>query len=199
MNRKTYIVSLILVLVFLAAQLCLKFIFPETFLIVVEEPHLVLAGNFIMNHRWLYLIILCLIGVLSDHLYFGAVCQTAKLKWSLWVIILVYNITLASLYAYAPQIIINYSTLITGASLCYLIGVSSIYTIKLRPLAITFTITNVAQLFVLLIRNVTVLLTESNILTTFLVSADSYLWAALCFILFRKDNTKKEDMRNGNG
>lgn len=194
MNRKVFIAALVTISIALMLQLCLKFIFPEIFLIAVEEPHIVQAGNFISQHSWLYLIVLCLIGILSDYLYFGAVCRTAKLKWTLWIIMLVYNITLASLYTFAINFIVQHQELITGISLCYLIGVASLYTTELRPLAITLLLTNINQLLVLYIRNVTILLTQCNILTTILVSADSYLWAALCFVIFRKGGKQ-----HGNG
>jgi hypothetical protein len=76
--------------------------------------------------------------------------------------------------------------------------VATCFTDKLKPLALTFTMTNIVQILVLLIRNASVLLTEMNILCTTLISLEGYLVAALCFVIFTK-NFEKEDTDYGNG
>lgn len=198
MNKRTYITALILTIIFLVAQLILKYIFPEYFILVVENPVLIKVGNVIMTYPALYFACMATLGILSDYLFFGAVCQTPKLPKTLSGIIIAYNTCLASAYAFCPEILAQYSYVVTSVSLCYLFIVSAIFTNNLRPLAITFTATNIAQILVLLIRNATVLLTEMNILCTTLISLEGLLIAALCFVIFTK-NFEKEDDVYGDG
>lgn len=198
MNKKTYIAALILTVAFLCAQLILKYLFPEYFVLIIETPGLIKVGNFITNTPILYLLCMTLLGAVSDYLFFGAVSQTIKLHKIVWVVILIYNILLASAYTFIPEILMQYSYVITSISLCYLFIVAGCITNKLRPLAITFTATNVVQILVLLIRNASVLLTEMNIICTTLISLEGYLVAALCFVIFTK-NFKKENEDYGNG
>lgn len=197
MNKKVFIAALGLVLVFLLIQYILKIFFPDLFLLYVENENLITAGEFIDTHWWLYLPIMLLIGLISDYLYFGAVCRKIKLPVTLLIIMLIYNGALASLYTFAPEFIAQYSNLIVSCSMIYMFIIPLLYTRELVPIAVTYAVTNVAQLLTLSIRDLSTLLTTSNTLTTLLVSLESYLWAALCFVIF--NYKRKEDLYNGDG
>lgn len=79
--------------------------------------------------------------------------------------------------------------------MCYMFLVPLFYTKDYRPLVIVYLITNIAQLLTLAIRDLTPLLTTANTLTVLLLSLESYLWAALCLIIFNFN--KKEETKMG--
>lgn len=186
MNKKVYVSALILVIVFLCIQYVLKIFFPEAFLMIIEEPNIVLAGQFIDANWWLYFPVAFIFAIISDYLFFAACCKTRRLHFSLWLIIIIYNIILISLYSFAPYFVAANSNLIVGCSMVYMILVPTFYTNELKPLAITYVIANVAQLLTLAIRDFTPLLTSVNTLTTMLLTMEGYLWAILCYIIFTK-------------
>lgn len=186
MNKKVYVSALILVVVFLCIQYVLKIFFPEAFLMIIEEPNIVLAGQFIDANWWLYFPIAFIFAMVSDYLFFAACCKTRKPHWSLWLIMICYNVILISLYTFAPYFVAANSNLIVGCSMAYMFLVPIFYTNELKPMAITYVVANVAQLLTLAIRDFTPLLTSVNTLTTMLLSIESYLWATLCYIIFTK-------------
>lgn len=192
MNKKVYTSSLILIIVFLVAQYVLKFLFPEQFVMCIENPHIVEVGVFIDSHWWLYLPVMFLLGFASDYFFFGACCRRTKLPFLLIIIMSIYNLVLACLYTFAIDIIIRNSNLIIALSMAYMFLVPLLFTNELKPTAITYAIANIAQLLTLAIRDLTPLLTSSNILTTTLLTVEGYLWASLCFVIFNhKDKGEK--------
>jgi hypothetical protein len=102
------------------------------------------------------------------------------------------------MYAFAPMVLATYSTAVMVVSNCYLVVITSLYTDNIKAFAVTYAITNISQVLIVTIRNASALLISFNILSTTLVSLESYLWLALCFVIFNK-NFKKEGKFYGNG
>lgn len=197
MNKKVYKTILFLVIGFLCAFYIMKIFFPSQFIMVVEAEGFVKAGQFIDSHKWLSIIFGLCVSILGDYLYFGAVCRQRRLKWSLWVIILLYEIAFVLYYNLAsPEIIMEYSNVVVVLNTCYMIFVPALYTKELKPLAITYTITSVAQLLTLSIRNLGMLMVEVNSITNLLVCFESYLWLVALFMLFTH-RKNKEESNNG--
>lgn len=186
---------LALIIVFLAAYYVLKFFFPEEFIMSLEVLGLVQAGEFIDSHIWLSMPLGILIGVLSDYLYFGAVCQRLILNKFLILFSIVYNIAFECYYTFAsPDVVAEFANLVIVIHTCYMLLIPLFFTNKLKPLAITYTIHSVAQLLTLSIRNLGMLLTHISLLINFIVCLESYLWLLLLFVLF---NYKKEVQADG--
>lgn len=194
MNKKVYTSALVLIIVFLLAQYVLKFFFPAEFVMYIENPRIVEVGVFIDSHWWLYFPVAFAFAILSDYLFFGACCRKIKLHWSLWLIMILYNAVLISMYTFAPHIVAQNSNLIIGLSMTYMFLTPIFYTNELKPIAVTYVIANVAQLLTLAIRDFSPLLTNINSISTMLLTFEGYLWAGLCFVLF---NYNKGGVTNG--
>lgn len=196
MNKKVYTSALVLIIVFLLAQYVLKIFFPTEFVMYIENPRIVEVGVFIDSHWWLYFPVAFAFAILSDYLFFGACCRKTKLHWSLWLIMILYNAVLIAMYTFAPHIVAQNSNLIIGLSMTYMFLTPIFYTNELKPIAITYVITNVAQLLTLAIRDFSPLLTNINSISTMLLTFESYLWAGLCLVLF---NYHKGGVADGMG
>lgn len=185
MNKKVIKVMLALVVVFLAAYYVLKCFFPAEFILMIETPGLVAAGNFIDNHVWLTCIMGIGIGILFDYFYFGAVCQQVKLNWKLFIIIVLYNIAYTLFVNLAPlEIVMNTSNILIIVANIYMILLPVMFTKQLLPLSVTYSINSVAQLLTLSIRDIGLLMLNMNSLTVLCMSFECYLWMLLCFMLF---------------
>lgn len=180
---------LYLCLSFILASYILKIFFPNEFILCVENENIVKIGAFIDDHKLIYFMVMLLTGLLSDYLYFCAVCKKWKLNYSLLIIMSIYNIILASLYSFEPQIISNYSSFIVACSICYMVLIPIFYTKDIKPLAITFCVYYFAQSLCLGIRDLPSLLTNVNTLTTQLMCMDGYVWSLVCCLIF---NYKKK-------
>lgn len=185
MNKKVFISMLVLTVSFLVSLYVLKIFYPQDFVMSVSNEKLVMVGNFIDSHRVLSFVIGILMGCIFDYLYFGAVCRKIKLDFKLITIIVVYNIVYNSLYTFLPtEILIEHSSLFIVASTCYMIMTPMFFTKELLPLSITYCINYISQTLSLYIRDLALLLTSTNFITMFLMTAETYLWLVLCLIIF---------------
>ena len=183
---------LTLSVIFLIGMYVLKFWFPEEFIMMIENDKILLIGDYIDNNKWLYCIVYACLGLISDYLYFGAVCRKAKLKWQLIMIMLIYNIAFSCMYSFVDvSVIAEFSNLIIGTSSVYMILIPIFFTKELLPLAVTYSANALSQLLSLSIRNMPLLLTTNNILTTTLMSLECYFWLLLCFIIFNMGKKEK--------
>lgn len=197
MNKKVFVSMLCLSISFILAIYILKIFFPDSFMFYIQNERIIATGQYIDTHRWLYFIVMMVIGISSDYLYFCAVCKKWKISYILWIIMAIYNGALISLYAFAPQIIANYSDIILACSTCYMILTPIFFTKDIKPLAITYCVYYVAQSLSLGIRDLTALLINGNTLTLLLLSLDSYVWSLICCLIFTyKERKNKEDGNN---
>lgn len=194
MNKKVLKTMIALVVIFLVALYVLKIFFPEEFVMAMENDAFVTIGNYIDSHKWSAILVGFIIGFVGDYLYFGAVCRQAKLKLSLILIISVYGLAFILFYFLAPQdLIIKSSNIIVAIQSCYMILVPLLYTKELKPLAVTYCITSIAQLLSLSIRNLAILITNANTITNFFMCFESYLWLLLLFSLFNYNKRRKDE------
>lgn len=195
MNKKVLKTMLALVIVFLCALYVLKIFFPEQFAMSVQNQTLINIGTYIDTHAWSYFAIQFVIGCLFDYMYFGAVCRRYKLHWSLFIIIVLYNIGFASFYTFgSAELIMNMSTIVVAISSCYMILTPMFYTRELRPLSIAYCVNYVAQTLSLNIRNLSLLMTNANSLIMILMSLECYLWMFLLLMLFNYDKKESKNM-----
>lgn len=195
MNKKVLKTMIALVVIFLVALYVLKIFFPQEFVMAIENKVFVAVGTFIDSHKWASIIMGVLIGIVFDYLYFGAVCQTMRLKLPLIIAIFVYNIAYSCFFYLAPVNIVSQSTnIVICIADLYMILLPVIYTKKLLPLAVTFSVNSVAQNLSLNIRRLGLLMTSVNSITILFMSLECYLWVFLLFLLF---NCKKENKENG--
>lgn len=195
MNRKVLKTMIALVVIFLCALYILKIFFPHEFVMAIETEQLITVGNYIDNHIWAKCLVGIAIGIIFDYLYFGAVCQMLKLKWYIIIIIFIYNVSYSLFVYLAPSDIVNEcSNLLLSLSTIYMILLPVLFTKKLLPLSITYSINYMSQALSLSIRDIGLLMLNTNSLTMIIMSLECYFWVALCYMLF---NYKKEDKANG--
>lgn len=190
MNKKVIKTMIALVIIFLTGLYVLKIFFPEQFVLSIENERLIAIGNYIDNHKWLAMIFGFILGCSTDYLYFGAVTRRKWIGIKLLLIILIYNMVFVLCYnLISPDIIANYATLISAISSCYMILTPMFFTHRIKELSITYSVNFIAQSLSLNIRNLGVLLVNTNSLIMFIFSIESYLWLLLLFLYF---NFKKE-------
>lgn len=190
MNKKVLKTMIALVIVFLVACYILKIFFPEQFVMSIENKVFIQIGNYIDSHKWLSCIYGIVLGFIFDYLFFGAVCKQKKLNYKLIIIIIVYNIAFSCVYNFAnPLFLQEYSLIISAISSCYMILIPMFFTKTIKELSITYCINYISQTLSLNIRNLSLLLTNTNSLIISLMTIESYLWLILLFIYF---NYKKE-------
>ena len=194
MNKRVYKVMLALVLTFIAGIYVLKVFFPNDFMLVIENQKLVHAGQVIDNTPVLDYLCSFLIAYIFDYLYFGAVCQKKKLGIRLSLIITLYNAFFVAFYRLAPAAtVVKHANLLLALSNCYMILIPMFFTKHIKGLSVTYTINSIAQLLTLNIRNLSLLLTNANFITTTLMSIECFFWMLVCYMLF----TRKEEKTNG--
>lgn len=192
MNRKVLKVMIALVVIFLCALYVAKIFFPEQFAMSIQNQTLVNIGTYIDTHAWSYFITQFAIGCLFDYMYFGAVCKKYKLHWSLFIIIVLYNIGFSTFYTFgSAELIMNMANIVVAISSCYMILVPMFYTKELKPLSIAYCVNAVAQLLSLNIRGISLLMTNANSLIMILMSFECYLWMFLLLMLFNYKNKKE--------
>lgn len=81
MNKKVLKVMIVLVITFLLALYVLKIFFPQEFVMVVENDKLVMIGDYIDNHLWLYITISVITNFITYWLYLCAVTRKWRLNW----------------------------------------------------------------------------------------------------------------------
>ena len=187
MNKKVLKVMIALVMIFLCAFYVLKVFFPEQFVMVIENERLVMIGNYIDNHKWLYIIIACITNFITYWLYVCAVTRKWYLNWKELIAVLCIIALTQGLYELDP-------TLSSGVSIIAMICLPLISKARLSDVAIVFTFDYVSLTLSTLIRNLPALLINVNFVTIFLMTLESYFWLLLFYLYF---NLKKGDNKNG--
>lgn len=186
---------LVLTIALLVFMYIVKIWFPEQFVMAIENKQIVKIGEYIDSNKWLYCVVYLVLGIISDYLYFGAICKTPRLKWQLITTMLIYNISFSCVYSFVDIATIdNFSYLIIGLSSIYMLLVPIFFTKELFPVSITYCTNAVSQLLSLSIRNMPLLLITNNILTTTLMSLECYFWLLLCFIIFNIKEKENKTM-----
>ena len=159
MNKKVLKTMIALVIIFLVALYVLKIFFPKEFVLAIQNKNLITIGNYVDSHKWASILMGFAISLIFDYLYFGAVCQTMKLKWYLVLIILSYNITYSCFFFLAPaSIVAESTTIVVCVSTIYMILLPALFTRKLIPLSITYSVNYVSQSLSLNIRDIGLLM-----------------------------------------
>lgn len=185
MNKKVIKTMIGLVVIFLTALYVLKIFFPQEFVMVIENPQLVKIGNFVDKHIWLTRI--CS-GITTFIIYWFFICAVTRkwhLSWKELIATIVIVIGTRLLYFVEPDI----ANGITTISM-FLIPTIFNKDLKLRPLAVTYSIHYFAQLLSLKIRNLPIYLTSINSIIAIVLTLECYLWLVLLYLYF---NYKKEN------
>ena len=187
MNKKVLRVMLILVATFLVGLYVVKLFFPEQFVMVIENEHLVAIGSYIDNHWWLQEICDVITSFIVYWLYLCALTKRWYLNWKQILVVLGTIAVTHGLYYLDP-------VLCGGVSVVAMIIVPALFKAESKDIAIVFSIHYMAQLLSTLIRGLPLLLTDVNFITITLMGIESYFWLLLLYLYYnyRRNKNGKE-------
>ena len=183
MNKKVLKTMIALVMIFLCAFYVLKIFFPSQFIMVIENENLIVIGNYIDNHLWLYIIISCITNFITYWLYLCAVTRKWHLNWKELIAVLIVIAITQTLDSFEDTV-----TLASGLCTISMIILPLISEAQLMDVAIVFSFNYLSQLLSTLIRNLPLLLTNVNFMTIFLMTLEQYFWLILFYLYY---NMKK--------
>lgn len=183
MNKRVFLVSLVLVVVFLCAMYVGKIFFPKDFVLLVENERLLTIGRFIDSHPLLYRVCTFITAFITYWLFCCAVGKRQKLGWKMCLII-VGTLIVSRL---AGLINTNFATHINiTAFFVFPIFVNA----DMKNVALVYGVHGFAQILSLAIRDLPMYFSnEVSFLTMFLMTSEMYLWLILFYLIF---NYKKE-------
>ena len=172
-----------LVVIFLAGCYILKIFFPQQFVVAVENPVLIMVGDFIDSHVWADYLFGIMSSFITYWFYLCAVCHRWYLKWWQCVIVLgVIGTTIGLTF-------VDYAVY-TAFSIASFVVLPFIFKSDLKSVAICYPVHLIAQGLTLAIRNLPVFMTHINNLIIHIVGMESFLWLVLFYFLFNYKNNE---------
>lgn len=176
-----------LVVIFLVGLYILKIFFPQEFIMVIENQHLIDIGNFIDNNIWLYEICCIITSFITYWLYFCAVLR--KWKLNLQEILITFIVIITTHIVYEFDVVVS-----SCLSVISMILIPLYFKSKYSDVAIVFSIHYLSQSLSISIRSLPSLLTNVNFINMFLMTIECYFWLLLFYLYF---NFKKESINYG--
>lgn len=185
MNKKVFVSMLVLSMSFLMGLYILKIFFPQEFVMSIENDRLMIIGNYIDNHLWLYYICCGITAFITYWFYCCACSSRLYLKWyeCLYIIATIIIIRVVSLYDE------SLSTVISVVSFVFLPALTKG---NIKQCALVYTVHGIAQALSLSIRNLPLYLTNVNFVTLFIFGIECYFWLFLFYIIY---NYKKKESK----
>ena len=186
MNIKIAKTMLILCIIYIIGFYILKFIFPETLLLVVTDPNILAFGEFIESWTGYYHIYQVLSSLLTFYLFVCAARGSFKLKWYEFLYLLAAVVICKLVAMFAPDFYTHTSTscMLLLAVLCK--G-------KLLYSTLSFTIHGFLSQFLFSIRGFETIITKINVASGFVMSIECFIWLTLLGLLFYL-----KEKKNGN-
>lgn len=184
MNKKVFVSSLVLVIVFLCAMYVGKIFFPEDFVLLVENERLLAIGRFIDSHPPLYYIFGFISSFITYYLYCCAVSRRPRLNWKECLIIL-------------AGVIVNRLVSFLDMNIATHISISLFFILpcvtkgNIKDCMIVYSVHGLAQVLSLSIRDLPLYFgNEITFLAGILMTLECYLWLVLFYLIY---NYKKEN------
>ena len=154
---------------------------------VIENEQLILIGTFIDTHAWLSRIVAVFTSFIVYFLYLGAVLKKWLLNYKEIIVVLCTIVLLQIIYEF-DAVLFSTLSVISMFALPALLGA------ELKTTTIVFATHSLSQTLSISIRNLPMLLTNINFVTTFLLGLECYFWLLLFYLYY---NYKKEDVNHG--
>lgn len=182
MNKKVFISMLVLTISFLVGLYILKIFFPQEFMMNIQNDKLIVIGNFIDNHTWLYYICCGVTAFITYWLYCCACKRKLYLNWkeTLIVIGFIVGIRIISFYD---------NNLATHISISSFFIIPLICKFDLKIATIVYSVHGLSQVLSLGIRNLPLYLTNSNYIVVLLMTIECYFWLLLFYIIFNYERS----------
>lgn len=183
MNKKVFISMLILVIVFLVGLYVAKIFFPQEFMMSIQNERIIMIGEFIDSHEWLYYVCCGLTSFVTYWLYCCACSGRLWLKWYeiLEIVIVIVLCRVVNFYD---------MTIATAISISSFAFLPALMKGRLKRTSIVYTTHTMCQALSLGIRNLPIYLPNTNFVTGLLMTIEMYFWLLLFYIIY---NYKKEN------
>lgn len=183
MNKRVFVVSLVLVVVFLCAMYVGKIFFPKDFVLLVENERFLEIGRFIDSHPLVYELCTIITAFATYWLFCCAVGKRKTLNWKVCLAILGTTLLSRLLGLINP----NFATHINITAFFVL---PILVNAELKTTALVYGVHGFVQILSLFIRDLPIYFSnEVGFLTMFLMTSEMYLWLILFYLIF---NYRKE-------
>ena len=177
MNIKIAKTMLALCIIYIVGFYILKFIFPNTLLLVITDPTILKFGDFIQSWTGYLHIYQVLSSYLTFYLFVCASRGSFKLKWyeALYILGAVVICKLINMFAPDFYVHSSMSCMLLLAFLCK--G-------KLGYTSISFTIHGLLSQFLFSIRGFETIIMKINVASGFVMSLECFVWLTLLGLIF---------------
>lgn len=176
MNKSVLRTTLVVIVCMLAFEYILKFFVPQEFVLVVSNPNLIRAGQFIEKYPILEHFSRSIMSFITYYLFTCACSKRKYLSFKIVLIMLVLILTSALITEFAYQ----YSTPFLVCSMIFMAFISGS---DMKTFTIVFVTHTLAQNLSLSIRSLTTYIVSFDILSCFMLTFECYLWLLLFYIL----------------
>lgn len=192
MNKSVLRTTIAVIICMLAFEYILKLFLPKEFVLVISNPNLIKAGNFINNNFILNFIVSNIMSITTYYLFTCAISHKKILNKKLTIAIILLSI-IGNAMNY-----INYN-FVTPFLVCSMIFIGFLSNSEMKDFSIVFIVHTIAQVLSLEIRNLTTYMVSFDILTCFCLGFDAYLWLLLFYVLNCFNIKEKESGVKSNG
>lgn len=174
---------LVLVVAFLGAMYVGKILFPQDFVMLIENERLVAIGRFIDNHPLIYYICCIATSFITYWLYCCAVSHRKFLNWKECLLIAI-CLVVNRLISFVDE------SIATHISIALFFILPTITKGNLKDCAIVYSVHGLSQALALSIREFPMYFTNDlTFVSGLLMTLDCYLWLVLFYML---NNYEKE-------
>lgn len=176
MNKSVLRTMIVIIICMLAFEYILKFFVPKEFVLVISNPNLIKAGDYINSHKWAYYLISSLFSFITYYL-FTCACSRKKFLNKVECLIIGIIIIVGHLIN-----LIDYQ-LSTPYLVSTMIFISAYSHSNMKDFAIVFIVHTIAQNLSLKIRGLSTFMVSFDMLTCTVLGIESYLWLVLFYVL----------------
>ena len=170
-----------------------KIFFPEFIVGVAEIPSIVKLGNYVDSHKWAFYLIDGIVSTFIAFIYCCACCRKPKVSLKSLVSIVVCNIILYLVSAFLPHqyTIVNCAIFVFMPFIvCYI--ENNICKETFISTSICVFADLITQVISMEIRDVTIMMSQFNSATFFILLIDMVIWRFLFYSYFNYKNNKGE-------
>ena len=189
--KNLWLMGLIMFGVILSTIYILKLVCPEFVIGVAELPAIVIFGNYVDTHIWAYYVFTFFTSIAVNYFYVCACCRKKCPSLRDWCIMIAQVLFLFVVQKYLPEYYLTLnilSMLVVPMLICVLDRKTEIKYFYSTVGCLTINL--LAQMFSLLIRDISTKIAYPNSATYFILLIDVYIWSVLLYNYFNYKEIK---------
>lgn len=189
--KNLWTMGLIIFGVMLVALYVAKLVVPELVIGVAQIDAVVQFGNYVDTHKWAHYLFNSVLSLFGLYFYCCACCRVKRLNSKELLIIIASILLYCIIEEFLPSFLFVYNNVlyILLPFLFVLLRKETNINVMYST-SVCFTITSIAQVLSLYIRDISTLITYPNTATLFILLIDGYIWNLLLYFYF---NNKRRD------